>query len=215
MFKFNLKLSLIIQLDINDFMAGAPPTFNAKIISTDVLSLTRNFYSLSCYALKPNYRASEAPNLITQICYMEINCAVNPSIMVQDPYLSHGKSYNTISLTKARNWERRMEACSEEVQRWLRLSIVCPLSITIMPTGNENHSWMPLHNHRQLELGYFAPNSNALKRIINLTANHICMLRELRLHELTDGHSKDLWFQCAFLAAQGLRSICIAREIHV
>ncbi|KAF8800302.1 hypothetical protein BYT27DRAFT_7313919 [Phlegmacium glaucopus] len=66
---------------------------------------------------------------------------------------------------------------------------------------------------QQFELGPLSPYSDDFKRILGLSADDLCMLREIRIHStanLTQDRDKDPWHQSGMLTAQGLRSISIA-----
>ena len=164
--------------------------------------------------------ASEAPVLITHIC------SAWRSIALSIPQLW---STFLIRLLRADiqtrkvilpgrlsscDQERRMEAHSEEVRRWLRLSSVYPLSISITSTSKRDCHQPPLdaiiqssRRWQQLELRHLSPHSNVWKKIMDLSADDFCMLRELRLHSTND--RLGLWVQSALFAAHGLRSIHI------
>ena len=102
------------------------------------------FYPSPCDTSQSNYfcfRSSFVSH--SHLSRLESKCPVNPSIMIQVLYLSLVCSLATIrflndTLYRDSEWrisERRVEAQSEKVQRWLRLSSLrcMPLSITIMP----------------------------------------------------------------------------------
>ena len=70
-----------IQESIDDFNTILAPV---RRLSTDVLGLI--FSHCLATHRNPVMSVSEAPTLLTQVCRLEINCAFNPSIMVQVVY---------------------------------------------------------------------------------------------------------------------------------
>jgi hypothetical protein len=194
-------------------------------LSVDVLGV------IFCHCLvthrNPIMSSSEAPILLTHICHDWRSIALSiPRLWSRFyiPLLHSVLHYRPETLSTILERERRTEARSEEVQRWLKLSAACPLSITMMPTGDPT-SHPPLldaiiqssRRWQQLELGFLSPDSDVSNRLLSLSADDLSMLRELRLHSLQSStislHTEDLWYQSGLLAAKGLRSIFIA-DIH-
>ena len=211
-----------IQKSIDDCNTILAPV---RRLSVDVLSVI--FTHCLATHRNPIMSVSEAPVLLTQICHDWRSIALSiPRLWSKFyiPLLHKVLHYRPDTITSILDWERRMEARSEEVQRWLRLSAACPLSITLMPTGDPI-SHPPLldailqssRRWQQLELGYLSPDSEVSNRLLSLSADDLCMLRELRLHSLQSStinmETEDLWYQSGLLTAQGLRSISIA-DIH-
>ena len=190
----------------------------------------------------PVMSASEAPILLTQICRDWRSIALSiprlwsrlyiPTLGKVRP-IHHSPDILPYVLEGEHLMEARMEACmegrTEEVQRWLRLSAACPLAITLMPTSNQDPypSLLETLFHssqrwQQLELGYFLyPGSDVMARLFSLSADDLCMLRELRIHSLYSPANvpwqeiqEDPWYQSGLLTAQGLRSLFIAALPH-
>ena len=161
--------------------------------------------------------ASEAPMLLTQICCDWRSIALSTPRLWSRLYIPLVYGVDQTE-TFNRDWECMMEAHTEELQRWLRLSGACPLSITIMPSAphcfyqpqfdaivQSSRRW------QQLELGSFYNDLDAWKRIVSISPDDLCMLRELRIHSTTDLEKvENLWIKCGLFTAQGLRSISIA-----
>ncbi|KAF8814506.1 hypothetical protein BYT27DRAFT_7206083 [Phlegmacium glaucopus] len=193
-------------------------------LSMDILGVIF-IYCLATHR-NPIMDASEAPILLTHICRDWRSIALSiPRLWskMYIPLLQGVTEYRYEPLSSIQDGEDRMEARSEETQRWLRLSGACPLSITIIPAGGPV-SHQPLldaiiqssRRWQQFELGFISPDSDLLKRIFSLSADDLCMLREVRLHS-TNTSSPDtgenVWHQSGILTAQGLRRISIA-HIH-
>ena len=176
----------------------------------------------------PVMSASEAPILLTHICRDWRSIALSiPRLWsrLYIPTLREVRGYRSEVLPYFLEWKRRIEARTEEVQKWLTLSAACPLSITLMP-ASDPISHPPLldsiiqssRRWQQLELGSFlSPESDVLTRLLSLSPDDLCMLRELRIHSLyptaslhSQDEQEDLWYQSGILTAQGLRSISIA-----
>ena len=220
-----------IQESIDDFNTILAPV---RRLSADVLGVIFN-HCLATHR-NPVMSASEAPILLTQICrYWRAIALSIPRLwsrlyiptMREVRYRHHllETLLETLPLTHILEGERRMEARTEEVQRWLRLSAACPLAVTLM-AARDPISHPPLldsiiqssRRWQQLELGCFlSSESDVLTRLLSISPDDLCMLRELRIHSLytTDSiHSQevqdDLWYQSGLLNAPGLRSIFIA-----
>ncbi|KAF8800305.1 hypothetical protein BYT27DRAFT_7200197 [Phlegmacium glaucopus] len=171
------------------------------VIFIDCLATHRN----------PIMDPSEAPILLTHICRDWRSIALSiPRLWsrMYIPVLQGITQYQYEPLS----FRDRMEARCEQTQRWLRLSGACPLSIAIMPVRGLGPFHRPLldaiiqssRRWQQFELGPLSPFSHDFKRILGLSADDLCMLREIRIH----------WHQSGILTAQGLRSISIA-NIHL
>ena len=68
---------------------------------------------------------------------------------------------------------------------------------------------------QQFELGIVPPGSDVLTRLLSLSSDDLCMLRELRIHSFystVHPHTQEdlLWYRSGLLTAQGLRSLSIA-----
>jgi hypothetical protein len=193
-------------------------------LSMDILSVI--FTHCLATHRNPIMDPSEAPMLLTQICrdwrffalsiprlWSRFHVPLLRRITPEFQYWGE-------PLLPYPDGERRMEARSKEVQRWLKLSGACPLSISIIPTSSNFHQ-QPLdaiiqscRRWQQLELGSLRFDSNVWKRIISLSTDDLCMLRELRLHSTRNSEwAEDLWYESGLFAAQGLRSISIG-DIH-
>ena len=212
-----------IQKSIDDFNTILAPV---RRLSVDVLSVIFSH----CLATRRNpiMSPSEAPILLTQICRDWRSIALSIPRLWSKLYIRTTLYPETLPYVSKLDGERRMEARTEEVQKWLRLSAACPLAISLMPVpAGEPVSHPPLldaiiessQRWQQLELGFFS-QSDVLTRLLSLTPDDLCMLRELRIHSLystDDLHlqeaQENLWYQSGLLAAQGLRSISIA-EMH-
>ena len=214
-----------IQESIDDFNTILAPV---RHLSTDVLGVIFSH----CLAVhrNPVMSPSEAPILLTHICRDWRSIALSiPRLWsrLYIPTMRKVRAYRPEALPYVLEGERRMEARIEEVRRWLRLSAACPLAITLMP-ASDPVSHPPLldsiiqssRRWQQLELGCFlSPESDVLTRLLSLSPDDLCMLRELRIHSLSL-HSMailhtqgDPWYQSGLLTAQGLRSISIA-DMH-
>ena len=214
-----------IQKSIDDFNTILAPV---RRLSMDVLGVI--FSHCLATHRNPIMSPSEAPILLTQICRDWRSIALSiPRLWsrLYIPTLRRVLHYRPEALPYVLEGERRMEARTEEVQRWLRLSAACPLAITLMP-ASDPVSHPPLldaiiessQRWQQLELGFLSPESDVLTRLLSLTPDDLCMLRELRIYSLystVNLHSQevheDLWYQSGLLTAQGLRSISIA-DMH-
>ena len=209
-----------IQESIDNFNTILAPV---RRLSTDVLGVIFSH----CLATHRNsiMSASEAPILLTQICHEWRSIALSiPRLWsrLYIPTLGRPPHYRPENLSYVLEGERRMEARIEEVQRWLRLSAACPLAITMMPAGDPI-SHPPLldtiiqssRRWQQLELSFLSADSDILTRLLSLSPDDLCMLRELRIYSLysaVNGQEvqEDLLYQSGLLTAQGLRSISIA-----
>ena len=179
----------------------------------------------------PVMSASEAPILLTQICRDWRSIALSiPRLWsrLYIPTLRRDLHYGPEALSHILEAERRMEAHTEEVQRWLRLSAACPLAITLMPVNYPVYH-QPLldsiiqssRRWQQLELSCsLCPDSEVLTRLLSLSPDDLTMLRELRIYSLYSTFNlhfhevqEDLWYQSGLLTAQGLRSISIV-DMH-
>ncbi|KAF8799667.1 hypothetical protein BYT27DRAFT_7201186, partial [Phlegmacium glaucopus] len=188
-------------------------------LSMDILGVIF-IYCLATHR-NPIMDASEAPILLTHICRDWRSIAISTPRLWSKMYILPLERVTGYwhTLLPIQDGDRR-EARSDETQRWLRLSGACPLSITMVPVGSLV-SHQPLldaiiqssRRWQQLELGLLPPYSDVSTRILSLSADDLCMLREVRLHS-TDNSSQDtgedLWHQSGILTAQGLRSISIA-----
>ena len=220
-----------IQESIDDINTILAPV---RRLPMDVLGVI----FINCLAAhrNPIMSASEAPILLTQICRDWRSIAFSiprlwsrlyiPTLPIVLQYPPEALPY-----ANALEAERRVTARTEEVQRWLRLSAACPLSITLMPAGGPV-SHLPLldsiiqssRRWQQLELGhirsFFSPESDVVARLLTLSPDDLCMLRELRIHSLYSTVNpypheawqllENPWYQSGLLTAQGLRSISIA-----
>ena len=208
-----------IQESIDDFNTILAPI---RRLSMDVLGLIFD-HCLATHR-NPVMSASEAPILLTQICHDWRSIALSiPRLWFRlyIPILPRVIHYRPEALPYPTQRDRRMEARTEEVQRWLRLSAASPLAITLMP-GSDPVSHPPLldaiiessRRWQQLELGFISPESDVLTRLFSLSPDDLCMLQELRIHSLysmVDLHTQeDLRCRSGLLNAQGLRSISIA-----
>ena len=218
-----------IQESIDDFNTILAPV---RRLPMDVLGAI--FSHCLATHRNPVMSASEAPILLTQICRDWRSIAFSiPRLWsrLHIPILRAGTLIHYLPdalpyvIERERRMEARLEARTEEVQRWLRLSAACPLAITLITTKNP-FSYPPLldsiiqssRRWQQLELGYFlSPQSDVLTRLLSLSPDDLCMLRELRIHSLfstanpyTQSVPEDLWYQSGLWTAQGLRSVFIA-----
>jgi hypothetical protein len=215
-----------IQESVDDFNTILAPV---RRLSADVLGAI--FSHCLATHRNPVTSASEAPILLTQICCDWRSIALSiPRLWsrLYIPTLRKVRPYHSGASAYALEWEHRIEARTEEVQKWLRLSAVCPLAITLMP-ASDPFCHPPLldsiiqssRRWQQLELGCFlSPESDVLTRLLSLSPDDLCMLRELRIYSLyptANLHSQevqgDLWYQSGLLTAQGLRSISIG-DLH-
>ena len=212
-----------IQESIDVFNTILAPV---RRLSTDVLGVIFGH----CLATHRNsvMSASEAPILLTQICHDWRSIALSIPRLWSRLYIpTLGKTLHSdpevISYLLEEPEKRRMVARTEEVQRWLRLSAACPLAITMMPASDSvsHPSFLDSiiqssRRWQQFELGYHSPDSEVLTRLLSLSPDDLCMLRELRIYSLnstvnphTQEVQEDLWFKCGLLTAPGLRSISI------
>ena len=209
-----------IQESVDDFNTILTPV---RRLPMDVLDVIFN-HCLATHR-NPVMSASEAPILLTQICHDWRSIAFSIPRLWSRLYIPIlGRDYRPEALPYILEGERRMEARTEEVQRWLRLSAACPLAITMMPAGDPiphppllDAIMQSSRRWQQLELSYLSPESDVLTRLLSLSPDDLCMLRELRIYSLysmIDRHTQevheDLWYQSGLLTAQGLRSISIA-----
>ena len=209
-----------IQESIDNFNTILAPV---RRLSMDVLGVI--FSHCLATHRNPVMSSSEAPILLTQICHDWRSIALSiPQLWsrLYIPTLGRPQHYRPETLPYVLEGERRMEARIEEVQRWLRLSASCPLAITMMPAGDPI-SHPPLldiiiqssRRWQQLELSFVSSESDILTRLVSLSPDDLCMLRELRIYSLCtmiNGQEvqDDLLYQSGLLTAQGLRSISIA-----
>ena len=213
------------QKSIDDFNTILAPV---RRLSTDVLGVI--FSHCLATHRNPVMSASEAPILLTQICRDWRSIALSiPRLWsrLYIPTLRRVLHYFPESSSCVLVGNRRMDALTQEVQRWLKLSAARPLAITLMPAGDPVYHPSLLDSiiessrrWQELELGFLSPQSDVLTRLLSLTPDDLCMLRELRIHSLcttVNPHSQevpeDLWYQSGLLTAQGLRSISIA-DMH-
>ncbi|KAF8814501.1 hypothetical protein BYT27DRAFT_7206075 [Phlegmacium glaucopus] len=204
-----------IQKSIDDCNTVLAPV---RRLSMDILGVIF-IYCLATYR-NPIMDASEAPILLTHICRDWRSIAVSIPRLWSRMYIPLLQGYRYGPISSIQGGEGRMEARSEETQRWLRLSGACPLSITMIPAaGLVSHQ--PLldaiiqssRRWQRFELGILSPYSDVSTRILSLSADDLCMLREVRLHSMDNPSpdtGEDLWHQSGILTAQGLRSISIA-----
>jgi len=206
-----------IQKSIDDCNTILAPV---RSLSTDVLGVIFT-YCLATHR-NPIMDSSEAPILLTQICRDWRSIALSTPRLwtrIYIPLLQSVKEYQFETLPSIQNKGCRLDAGYEEMQRWLRLSGACPLSITMVPNGGPV-SHQPLldaivqssRRWQQFELGYLPPDSDVSKRILDLSADDLCMLREVRLHSTANQETDDdleLWHQSGILTAQSLRGISI------
>ena len=206
-----------IQESIDNFNTILAPV---RRLSMDVLGVI--FSHCLATHRNPVMSPSEAPILLTQICHDWRSIALSiPRLWsrLYIPTLGRPLHHRPEDLPYVLEGERRMEARIKEVQRWLRLSASCPLAITMMPAGDPSpHSSLldtiiqSSRRWQQLEL---SSESGILARLVSLSPDDLCMLRELRIHSLytmVNGQEvqEDLLYQSGLLTAQGLRSISIA-----
>ena len=216
-----------IQDCIDDFSTILAPV---RRLPLDVLSVI--FSHCLATHRNPVMRASEAPILLTRICRDWRSIALSIPRLWSKLYIPTLRdiealpleAYPSEILPYVLGWRRRIEGRTEEVQKWLTLSAACPLSITLMPASNPV-SHPPLldsiiqssRRWQELELGCFLSHeSDILTRLLRLSPDDLCMLRELRIRSLyptsslySQGEKEDLWCQSGLLTAQGLRSISI------
>ena len=215
-----------IQESIDDFNTILAPV---RRLSVDVLGVI--FHHCLSTHRNPVMSASEAPILLTQICRYWRSIALSIPRLWSRLYIP---SMNKVSLEHYHQAPphvlegvRRMEARTEEVQRWLRLSSACPLSITLM-SARDPISHPPLldsiiqssRRWQQLELGcLLSSESDLLTKLLCLSPDDLCMLQELRIYSLYSTVAAsipsvevqdDPWYQSGLLTAPGLRSIFIA-----
>ena len=210
-----------IQDSLDDFNTILAPV---RRLSTDILGVI--FSHCLATHRNPVMRASEAPILLTQICRDWRSIALSIPRLWSKLHIPISHKVRAF-LPKDIPEERRIVAGTEEVQKWLRLSAACPLSITLMmASGQISHP--PLldsiiqSSRRWQELEFGPPSSelDVLTRILSLSPDDLCMLQELRIHSLyslVESHSQnvleDMWYKSGLLTAPGLRSISIA-NIH-
>ena len=210
-----------IQESIDDFNTILAPV---RRLSTDVLGVI--FGHCLATHQNPVMSASEAPILLTRICRDWRSIAFSiPRLWsrLYIPTLPIVLNDRLEALRHVLESDRGMEARTEEVQRWLTLSAACPLAITLMDNDSVSHP--PLldviiessQRWQQLELGCLSPKSDVSTRLLSLSPDDLCMLRELRIHSLYPMIDlvtrEDLWYRSGPLTAEGLRSIFIA-EMH-
>ena len=193
-----------IQESIDDFNIILAPV---RCLSVDVLSVILN-YCLATHR-DPIMSSSEAPILLTHIC----------------------RDWRSIALSTPRLWSRLclppletagpftfLVKCTtahcEEVQRWLRLSTACPLSITIWLDKDFLNQRLldsiiqSSSRWQKLKLSHLDRDSS--KIILSLSADDLCMLRELRLGSLGYTCWGYKWYKCALFTTPSLRSISVA-----
>ena len=209
-----------IQESVDNFNTILAPV---RRLSMDVLGVIFD-HCLATHR-NPVMSASEAPILLTHICRDWRSVALSIPRLWSRLYIPTTLPIVVNNFPEALRYalerDRRMEARTEEVQRWLRLSAACPLAMTLMPVSDPvTHP--PLldsiiqssRRWQEFELGFLAPGSDVLTKLISLSPDDLCMLRELRIHSLysmIDLHTQeDLWYRSGLLTAQGLRSISIA-----
>jgi hypothetical protein len=215
-----------IQESIDDFNTILAPV---RRIPMDILGVI--FVNCLATHRNPIMSASEAPILLTHICRDWRSIALSiprlwsrlyvPTLPIVLQYPPEAPP--SVNSLKA---ERRLKVRTEEVQRWLRLSAACPLAITLMPAGGpashpplldsiiqSSRRWQQL----ELGLGFFSPESDVVAKLLSLSPDDLCMLRELRIYSLYSTVNPYLhevkenpWYQSGLLTAQGLRSISIA-----
>ncbi|KAF8800306.1 hypothetical protein BYT27DRAFT_7200204 [Phlegmacium glaucopus] len=213
-----------IQKSIDDCNTVLAPV---RRLSMDILGVI----FIDCIATyrNPIMDPSEAPILLTHICRDWRSIALSIPRLWSKMYIPLLEAVTQVRYDPL-SFRDRMEARSEETQRWLRLSGACPLSIAIMPAEGLGPSFRPLldaiiqssRRWQQFELGpisSFSSSSDVYKRIFSLSADDLCMLREVRLH--SPGSAKSIedpnpnWLQSGILTAQGLRSISIANTSYM
>jgi hypothetical protein len=211
-----------IQESIDDYNIILSPV---RRLSMDILGVI--FTHCLATHRNPIMSASEAPILLTQICRDWRSIALSIPRLWSRLYIPTFRRVRhdfPEVFPYVLDGEHRMEAHAEEVQRWLRLSAACPLAITLMPSvdpASHPPLWDAIiqssRRWQQLELGYLSPESDDLTRLLSLSPDDLCMLRELRIYSLypsvnphTQEVQENLWHQSGLLTAQGLRSISIA-----
>ena len=209
-----------IQESIDNFNTILAPV---RRLSMDVLGVI--FGHCLATHRNPVMSASEAPILLTHICRDWRSIALSIPRLWSRLYIPTTLPIVVNNCPEAQRYslerDRRMEARTEEVQRWLRLSAACPLAITLMPVSDPvTHP--PLldsiiqssRRWQQFELGYLPPGSDLLTKLLSLSSDDLCMLRELRinsLYSLVDLHTQEyIWYRSGLLTTQGLRSLSIA-----
>ena len=212
-----------IQESIDDFNIILAPV---RRLSRDVLGMI--FGHCLATHRNPIMSASEAPILLTHICRNWRSIALStPQLWsrLYIPIMPVVPIDCSEVIRYAIERDRRMEVRTKEVRRWLRLSAACPLAITLMPAVDPvphpplldaiietSRRW------QQLELGFLSPKSDIMSRLISLSPDDLCMLRELRIRSLDsmiDLHTQDLRCNSGLLTAQGLRSISITDAYHI
>ncbi|KAF8800298.1 hypothetical protein BYT27DRAFT_7064379, partial [Phlegmacium glaucopus] len=203
-----------IQKSIDDCNTVLAPV---RRLSMDILGVI----FIDCLAThrNPIMDPSEAPILLTHICRDWRSIALSIPRLWSKMYIPLLQAV-TQCRDEPLSFRGRMEARCEETQRWLRLSGACPLSIAIMPTRLLSPSHRPLldaiiqssRRWQQFELGPLSPHSDDFKRILSLSADDLCMLREIRLDSTDSPNLEDPWFQGGVITAQGLRSISLSNN---
>ena len=206
----------LIQASIEDFNIVLAPV---RRLSADVLGVIFS-YCLATHR-NPILSASEAPILLTHICREWRSVALsNPQLWsrLYIPTLPRTPHYMSNSHSNLETFEeRRLNAHTQEVKRWLKHSAACTLAITLVPANEEVSQ--PLldaiigssRRWQQLELGFLSSDSesNLLSSLLSLSPDDLCTLRELRIHSLCPNlHTND---RSGLFTAQGLRSISIAK----
>ena len=120
-----------IQDCIDDFSTILAPV---RRLPLDVLSVI--FGHCLATHRNPVMRASEAPILLTQICRDWRSIARSIPRLWSRLHIPISHKVRAF-LPKDIPEERRIVAGTEEVQKWLRLSAACPLSITLMMASGQ------------------------------------------------------------------------------
>lgn len=201
-----------IQKSVDDCNIIVAPV---RRLSADILGIIFDY----CLATHRNPIMSpwEAPILLTQICHDWRSVALSIPRLWSRMYIP---LLQTAPPPLAFDTER-IEARSEEVQRWLRLSTACPLSIAITLIPRDAGSLhrptfysiiVSSRRWRQLELGDCRFNSEIFGRILELSTDDLCMLRDLRLYStycLERGRYGYTWHQSGLFNTPSLRNISI------
>ena len=206
-----------LQESIDDFNTILAPV---RRLSTDVLGVI--FSHCLATHRNPVMSASEAPILLTQICHDWRSIVLStPQLWSRlcIPTLGEPLHYLPEDHPYVLERKHQMEARNEELQRWLRLSAACPLAITMTPTGDPIYHppfldtiTQSSRRWQQLELNFLPPVSDVsdvLSRLLSISPDDLCMLRELRisLNGRRQEVQEDLLYQSGLFTAQGLRSI--------